>query len=265
MLIGAALLYTSCVSENKSEKATHAATDRPLLDTVPYQLAYYKDFSPYLSGTETVIDSTIFSARYPIFADDINALVKNAIFVDGEETVEQVSESFLGGYNEYAEEQIDAGNDAIHTWYKHQDCRVAFNGNGILTLRNAISDYTGGAHGMEVELWFNYDLQEKKLLALSDIVEDKAALLIVAERYFKKHENLADSASYGSSYFFEENNFALSENFGLTKEGLLFHYNPYEIKSYAEGSTTLLIPYNDVKDTFTDKGKKFVSEITAEN
>lgn len=265
IVFGATLLCGSCVSERKTENTSHSASGQVAADTVQYQVAQYKDFSPYLSGTEEAVDSTIFSARYPIFADEINNLVKNAIFVDGEQHVEQVSESFLAGFNEYAEEQIDEGNASINAWYKHQNCRVVLNEHGILTLQNAINDYTGGAHGMEVELWFNFDLQEKKLLQLTDIVADNAALLPIAERYFRQHENLADTASYGPSYFFEENNFTLAANFGLTKEGLLFHYNPYEIKSYAEGPTTFVIPYAELKDTLTSKGKKLVSEITAVN
>ena len=41
--------------------------------------------------------------------------------------------------------------------------------------------------------------------------------------------------------------FALNDNFLVTPVGIRFLYNEYEIKSYAEGQTELLIPYNKIK------------------
>lgn len=249
-------LAVGCFSEKRSEQDSAGGTSA---DTASYRVAQFKDFSPYLSGTENGVDSTLFTARYPVFEADINELVKDAIFIDGENTVEQVAQSFLGGFNEYAEEQIEAGNEAFHPWFKHQDCSVVLNKPGFLTLRSAINDYTGGAHGMELELYFSYDPQQKKRLQLTDIVQDTTQLLAIAEDLFRKQENLSDTAAYGSSYFFDS--FVLSHNFGLTPSGLLFHYNPYEIKAYAEGPTVLIIPYEELKDIMTDKGKALLSTI----
>lgn len=255
----ATCLMGGCFSENKTEQSAHAVGGAAASDTLAYELAYFKDFSPYFSGTESSVDSTLFTARYPIFHPPIQEMVKRAIFIDGESTAEQVAESFLGGFNEYAEEQIDAGNAGIPSWFKHQDCRVILNRPGILTLRNAINDYTGGAHGMEIELWFSYDIQQGKRLALGDVIQDSTQFLSIAERHFRKMENLSDTASYGAEYFFDS--FALPENFGLTKDGLLFHYNPYEIKSYAEGGTTLIVPYGEIEDILTDRAKTLLKAI----
>ncbi|WP_437919575.1 DUF3298 domain-containing protein [Sphingobacterium sp. LRF_L2] len=262
LLIGASFFLWSCASENRSDKSNVPLHSAGGNDTLLYRMEYYKDFSPYFSGTETEIDSTVFTAHYPVFPKEVDDFVKKAIFIDGESTVEQVSESFLGGFNEYAEEQIEGGNQAFMSWFRHQNCRVVLNEPGFLTLKNVISDYTGGAHGMEVELYFNFDTNEKKQLTLTDIVQDTSRLREIAESYFRKQEMLTDTASYGDSYFFEANTFSLADNFGLTKEGLLFHYNPYEIKSYAEGSTTLLIPYPELTRIMTDKGKQFLESIS---
>lgn len=257
------LLSSGCFSDRKSETPTAASANLTAADTLPYKVVQFKDFSPYFSGTEVSVDSTLFTARYPVFAPAINSMVQRAIFIDGESTVEQVSESFLGGFNEYAEEQIDGGNATFHAWFKHQDSQVVLNEPGVLTLRTAINDYTGGAHGMEIELWFSYDVPQRKRFALTDLVRDTTQLLIVAERHFKKLENLADSEAYGSSYFFENDKFVLPANFGLTKEGLLFHYNPYEIKSYAEGATTLVIPYPDIIELLTERGRTLYKELSS--
>ncbi len=34
----------------------------------------------------------------------------------------------------------------------------------------------------------------------------------------------------------------------VTKEGLKFLYNPYEIKPYAAGNTALIVPFSTIKD-----------------
>ncbi|HLS94641.1 uncharacterized protein DUF4163 [Sphingobacterium allocomposti] len=255
----------SCVTENRStqQQADQGQSSTSVTDTLAYEITYFKDFSPYFSGTDTQIDSTIFSARYPVFKHDVDSLVRKAIFVDGESDVRQVAESFIGGFNEYAEEQIQSGNQPSQVWFRHQDCHVVLNIPGYLSLCNNIVEYTGGAHGIELMLWSNFDISERKQLALADVVQDTSALLSVAEKHFRQQEQLSDTASYDGAYFFDNNAFSLAENFGLTKEGILFHYNPYEIKSYAEGPTTLIIPFGEIDNILTEKGKDIKSKISA--
>src|SRR5690606_15819401 len=98
----------SCVTENRStqQQADQSQSCTALFDMLAYVIAYFNDVSPDFSGTDTQIYSTIFSARYPVFKHDVAFLVRKAIFVDGESDVRQVVESFIGGFKEYAEEQI---------------------------------------------------------------------------------------------------------------------------------------------------------------
>lgn len=252
-----------CINRNKPQEniATSQSTRMSVNDTVAYHMEIFKEISPYFSGDDTILDTTFYAARYPVFSTEIDSLVRDAIFVDGEHHASQVSESFLGGFNEYAEDQIQSENQAFHAWFRNQDCEVVLNVPGFLTLKNSISEYTGGAHGMEIEIWSNYDTQTKRKLFLTDLFQDTLALRQIVESHFRKQEQLSDSSSYGSAYFFNEGTFTLADNFGLTRTGLLFHYNPYEIKSYAEGPTTLLIPYSELADVMAEKGKRLLTVI----
>jgi hypothetical protein len=54
---------------------------------------------------------------------------------------------------------------------------------------------------------------------------------------------------------FEDEVFHLPENVFFTDEGLLFHYNVYEISSYADGYQTFVIGY-DQADLFLKKEYK---------
>jgi len=263
--LGLLLFASSCINGNKSpENSTTADTLINVNDTLAYQIAVFKETSPYFSGDETTLDTTFYLARYPVFASETDSLVQEAIFVDGEHNAKQVAQSFLAGFNEYAEEQIESENRAFHAWFRSQDCEVALNVPGFLTLRNAISEYTGGAHGIEIEIWSNYDTQNKRKLSLADLFQDTLALSQIVEVYFRKQEALSDTSSYGSNYFFEDETFTLADNFGLTPSGLLFHYNPYEIKSYAEGPTTLIVPYKTLEEVMTTKGKRLLKVVSEE-
>ncbi len=262
--LGIFLFAHSCTSRNKSQESvsTIAEDASPLMtDTLDYHMEVFKEISPYFSGDEMTLDTTFYAARYPVFSTEIDSLVREAIFVDGEHKADQVAESFLGGFNEYAEEQINSENHAFHAWFRNQDCEVMLNVPGFLTLKNAISEYTGGAHGIEIEIWSNYDTQNKKKLSLADIFQDTLVLRQIVEGYFRKQEKLSDTSAYGSNYFFDDETFTLADNFGLTRVGLLFHYNPYEIKSYAEGPTTLIVPYSALEEVTTEKGQRLLDIV----
>lgn len=261
--LGVLLFTSSCVTRNKPQEDAAVSADTLVYenDSLAYHIAVFKEISPYFSGDETTLDTTFYAARYPVFSPEIDTLVRDAIFVDGEHHASQVAESFLGGFNEYAEEQIESENQTFHAWFRNQDCAVILNVPGFLTLKNAISEYTGGAHGIELEIWSNYDTQNKRKLSLHDLFQDTVALRQIVEGFFRKQEQLSDTSSYGSAYFFDDETFTLAENFGLTPTGLLFHYNPYEIKSYAEGPTTLIVPYAALADVMTEKGKRLLKVI----
>ena len=247
-------LNTVLANEEKS-------SSRIFQDSIPYTIHHFKEISPYFAGTPDEMDSTSFTASYPLFHPEVQQLVKNAIFIDGEDNINQIAESFLTGYNEYAEDEIAAGNGHFQSWFKHQDAQVALNTGRFLTLANSLSEFTGGAHGIQVQLWFNYDLKNKKQLALSDFIQDTTKLKKIVEVYFRKVENLKEDAPLGADYFFDENKFALAENFGMTRDGLVFHYNVYEIKPYSEGPTTVVVPYQAIKGILTESGNQLVNSL----
>lgn len=261
--LGILLFGSSCSNGSKSQENVSTPEDTlvGMTDTLGYHMEVFKETSPYFSGDETGMDTTFYAARYPVFSPEIDSLVGRSIFADGEQHASQVAESFLGGFNEYAEEQLESKQHDFRAWFRDQDCEVALNVPGFLTLRNSISEYTGGAHGIKIEIWSNYDIDNKKKLSLTDLFQDTTALQRITEGYFRKEEQLSDTSSYGSQYFFDDDKFKLADNFGLTANGLVFHYNPYEIKPYAGGPTTLIIPYSALADIMTAKGKRLLAVI----
>lgn len=122
---------------------------------------------------------------------------------------------------------------------EHQDDRLI-----ILNLGETTS---GGAHPNYHLAFITWDVKADKEVGLDDIFVKNYQLELteVASKIFTK-----DAASDGKTiadYRFEDGVFALNDSYKLTPQGIYFYYNNYEISSYAEGPTELLIPYSSVK------------------
>lgn len=105
--------------------------------------------------------------------------------------------------------------------------------------------YEGGAHGNYSTYFVNYDPRTAQRIRLTDLIRADAgeALRALAEELFRKQEGLQPNQKLDGDYFFENGRFRLNDNFTLTDAGLRFLYNPYEIKPYAAGQTTLDLPW----------------------
>ncbi|MFE7085325.1 DUF3298 domain-containing protein [Sphingobacterium spiritivorum] len=257
--IFAALLWTSCHSGNEGQGDSQVARD-----TLRYKLVDFYENSPYFIEGESGIDTTYFKASYPSFENDkINQLLRSSILIDGEDSVRQAAESFLGGFNEFVE---DAANPSYHiAWFRELHSYVVLNNTRILSIATQIDDFSGGAHGNHVMILSNFDILNNKKITLPDLIskEKQKELLKIAEKYFRKAERLKDNENLSGKYFFEDGKYALAENFALEKDSLLFYYNPYEIKSYVEGSTALRIPYQEIEHLLTDSGKVYLQQISS--
>jgi hypothetical protein len=86
----------------------------------------------------------------------------------------------------------------------------------------------------------------RSIIFLKEGYEEKLTQL--GEKAFRKERALTDTASLQKNYFeFPANKFTLNQNYGFTKEGIVFYYNSYEIAAYAAGPTEVIIPYEEIK------------------
>jgi hypothetical protein len=63
----------------------------------------------------------------------------------------------------------------------------------------------------------------------------------------------ADSLKH-AGYEFPHDAFALNDNFSIGANGITFFYNPYEIASYADGPTELLMTYREINELIKPDG-----------
>src|SRR5690606_12228705 len=109
--------------------------------------------------------------------------------------------------------------------------------------------YTGGAHGLQVEHLASLDARTGRRITLADLVTDTAAVTAVAERAFREQQRIPATQSLAQAgyIFFDDERFALNDNFALCNDTLAFHYNPYEIAPYALGPTLLTLPLESIR------------------
>lgn len=123
------------------------------------------------------------------------------------------------------------------------------------TLSISEGGYSGGAHPYYDKEFINIEIKTQKKLNLKNLFIkgfEKELLKIALSEYTSTH-NLDINQSLRTDGWFEEK-FVLAENFAITKNGIYFFYNQYEIKSYADGNTKFIIPYTKLKNIINYKG-----------
>jgi hypothetical protein len=92
------------------------------------------------------------------------------------------------------------------------------------------------AHGMYHNEYITLDLATRKRVALSDIVVEKT------------ESKLLDALYSANSMWLSEHNISreqlkLTDNYYMSAKGIVFVYPLYELASYAEGMSELVLPY----------------------
>ena len=132
-----------------------------------------------------------------------------------------------------------------YSYYKGIESHVQLYDKDLLVYRIDYNEYTGGAHGIYMATFLNMDLTLMRPLRLDDIFvgDYKDALTdliwnqLMADNKVTTHEALEDMG-YAST-----GDIAPTENFYLSKEGITFYYNVYDITPYSMGPVKVTIPF----------------------
>jgi Protein of unknown function (DUF3298)/Deacetylase PdaC len=158
-------------------------------------------------------------------------------------------DSFFNSYKEMLkDEKQDTGEIGLMLNYaQSSDVDIVSNVNNLLTLGFREYAYTGGAHGNYGTRLTTFDLKNKKVMRLDDVLKPNyqkvlnAALNRSARRFFK----LKSNESLTGNLFDAE--IQANDNFAVTQKGILFNYTPYEIAAYAAGEIQLFVPFDEIK------------------
>ncbi|WP_421751320.1 DUF3298 domain-containing protein [Croceimicrobium sp.] len=134
----------------------------------------------------------------------------------------------------------------VSAWDLSQSVNIALNEEGLFSYHSSHSAFTGGAHPNTFGGSQLIRLKDGAELNLDSIIKPGYSndFLRLAESLFRKEYQLPETGSLNEhGYWFDEDQFQLSEVFTYNHEGLHFHYNPYEIGPYAMGHLFVDIPY----------------------
>jgi hypothetical protein len=157
--------------------------------------------------------------------------------------LDSIGEAFINRFNQLL---IDFP-EYQQRWSYNLEGSIAYDSADIITIEFNLYTYTGGAHPNAEVTYDSYDAQNGERLQLTDIVSDVDKLAALAEEKFRQQKELLPDADLSEAgYTFENNQFALNENFGVLEEGIIFYYNDYEIAPYVMGPTEILLTYEEV-------------------
>lgn len=142
---------------------------------------------------------------------------------------------------------------------------ILSSGDPLATVVLNSSSYLGGAHGSSSQSFYNFNLDKKQYVKLDDIVisKQKANLEKQAHEAFKAwviDSKLATNvAEYEQAW-----PFTLTDNFYLSKQGLVLQYAEYEIGPYVVGLPKLVIPYDQLQGVLKQQYLPKVEQAASE-
>ncbi len=137
--------------------------------------------------------------------------------------------------------------DSGQKWEVKVDGDVVYESAEVICVSLQSYIDTGGAHGNSRVTFLNFNPENGALLDQNDIINDLTKFKKIAEKAFKDQTKPKDNDETIEDFFFGEE-FQLASNIGFTEEGLVLLYNNYEIASYAQGTTEIVLPYSQIRD-----------------
>jgi hypothetical protein len=240
---------TACRNENNKVK-----NNESVVDTLAYSYDSVKVYSTNIVKTDAKdTDTTKATIQYPVFkSEELNTYIQRQIlnyFSEEDKAIiayPDIAKSFITGYDSFYNENKDTNQ----AWFLNIDVNVLHQTANYIALEYIHSDYSGGAHPNTNFSFINYNPKTNQPLTLDSLIDKshKAKLTSIAEGIFRKDEKLGPTTPLDGKYFFSDGKFTLPDNFYVSNKGLVFFYNPYEIKAYAYGITETTIPFAALKE-----------------
>lgn len=207
----------------------------------------------------TGADCAAVTLRYPVITEGPDLLIESVeSFVMGEilrpaashgsaASPDRLAAAFLADYVSFKKENPRSAQ----VWKLDRQVEILPCPPGLISFRATKRIYSGGAHENESVDLATFDRRTGKRIALGDILEygyhDR--LTALGEKNFRGVRGVADGESLSSAGFtFDKDLFRLGGNFAVVDEGLVFHYNPYEIAPYSLGATDFSITVGELGD-----------------
>jgi len=192
-------------------------------------------------GDEFCMEYTL---TYPIIFESKNLALKNSIEMIVNEKIRKFKK--LSAKNMVLSLLSDEP-DLTWSWEDKTQIKLYATTRNSFTLAIVNYNYSGGAHANRTVEYENYMLDSGKNIDIKDLFIKgyEKRLHLIANKFYRESNNLSEQDSLTKIGWFGDH-FILSDNFAITRKGLEFLYNPYEIKPHIAGITKFLLPYDRI-------------------
>ncbi len=273
-LFFASCLFTSCIEDKQSARGLQfdeikisckehlfADESKPACN-LSISLAYVSHANT--TETKDSLNAYLLSA----------ALDNNYQHSTPQEAVDSYAKEYIKNYRSDLEPMLkkdiesNINNAELKTWYNYEhniEGSIETYNKNLFTYRTYQDNYSGGAHGMHDTKFINIDLSDLHLIELDELfVGDYQETLTELLWYQLALDNQVESRNE-----LEEMGYATTgdltpiENFYLTKNGISFYYNVYEIAPYAMGAIQITLSY-DMLQYILNYDSPIIKEFTTQ-
>lgn len=131
------------------------------------------------------------------------------------------------------------------SWSVERTVSIPYADERVISLMLDEYSYLGGAHPNTMRLYRSYDLRSGDRITLNALFSPAALAELerLGEADFRRARGIPPGSSLEEAgFWFEAGQFSLNDNWAVVDGGLVFHYNAYEVTSYAAGPTEVRIP-----------------------
>ncbi|GGG29181.1 hypothetical protein GCM10011532_10810 [Christiangramia forsetii] len=161
----------------------------------------------------------------------------------GVEKPEELAVNFIKNYKETAQEFPEYELP----WEATINGKVAYKDANLISLKFNTDIFTGGAHGYRSTRYMNFNAENGVILESKDLFTSE--FMEYVEKDFRKKQKIAMAENINSTgMFFENDEFHLPINIGVTAESIILHYNAYEIAPYSAGNFIMTYPRTEIEE-----------------
>jgi hypothetical protein len=235
--------------------------------SVSMNVYYQKAFTPLVKKPKAPVASVQFAlllpgeSANPLISDSLIRIMLNTF--TGKQVRIKDPVKVLDGMKQVYFDNYIASNEGIYNpsmasnfnWQSLKFLHILFNDAYILTFYIDHYAFTGGAHGLQTRQFSVVSLWTGKEITLKDIFSDNYQVQLGQLLTEKVHamNHIPSSQNLKDAGFFTDT-VKPTENFYLTREGIGFYYNQYDIAPYATGSIDLFLPFREVKEILLTSG-----------
>jgi hypothetical protein len=149
------------------------------------------------------------------------------------------------------------GGGPTERWYDDRKVEVIYRDAQVISLRLEEKLKAGGANELATSLYVSYSLDRIDRLSMADLFVEGSAKRLneLGEKKFRELRGIAPGRSLADAGFdFPGGYFRLSGNFAVTRDGLVFRYNPYDVGPFALGATEVPLATEQLKEVLRPRG-----------